>query len=161
MTQMQETGSTDTAVYAASMIVCGNAEEIAGAGRADPTGNGWADEAREAHAAAVAVIQKAGYDYATESNFRDWNGGRYYRKAQVHVRWWRAALEVETDEDGETEVVGAFRPCDESEVPTECRSDAEEVADKALFAMAATMERLMEEVVADHERAVEESEDAD
>lgn len=139
-----EVGRTNTNVYGVGFVICGNAEELAG-GTAAPSGNGWSDEAAEAFGEAAGVIRRAGYDYAEESAFRDWNGGRYYRKSHVHAEWWRAPVGGEGDED----VVGDWERCEAADVPAEFRTHAAEAEGAALNHLAAAMERLMDAACAD------------
>lgn len=143
-----EVGRSNTYVYGVGFVICGNAEELAG-GTEDPTGNGWSDEAAEAFGEAAGVIQRAGYDYADESAFRDWNGGRYYRKAHVHAEWWRAPVGVEGEGDEAEEVVGDWERCEASDVPAEFRTHAEEAEGAALNHLADALERLIADAYAD------------
>lgn len=137
-----EVGRANTYVYGVGFVVCGNAEELSG-GTADPTGNGWSDEAAEAFGEAAGVIRRAGYDYAEESAFRDWNGGRYHRKAHVHAEWWRAPIEVEGEVDGDWE------RCESADVPAEFRTHAEAAEGAALNHLADALERLIADAYAD------------
>lgn len=139
-----EVGRSNTYVYGVGFVICGNAEELTG-GTADPSGNGWSDEAAEAFGEAAGVIRRAGFDYAEAGVFRDWNGGRYYRKAHVHAEWWRAPIEVEGEGDEAEEVVGDWERCEASDVPAEFRADAETAEGAALNHLADTMERLISE----------------
>lgn len=143
-----EVGRTDTHIYGVGFVICGNAEELTG-GTADPSGNGWSDEAAEAFGEAAGVIQRAGYDYADESAFRDWNGGRYHLKAHVHAEWWRAPIEVEGEGDDSEEVDGDWKRCEATDVPAEFREDAETAEGAALNRLAETMARLI--AAASHE----------
>lgn len=143
-----EVGRSNTHVYGVGFVICGNAEELAG-GTADPTCNGWSDESAEAFDEAAGVIRRAGYDYTEASAFRDWNGGRYYRKAHVHTEWWRAPIEVEGEGDDSEEVDGDWERCESSDVPAEFRTHAEEAEGAALNRLAAAMERLIAAAYAD------------
>lgn len=119
--------------YTASLVVCGNDEVLAdrlGAG-SDPSGNGWSDESDMAVQAATSILQRAGYDYRLETNFRAYNGGP--RKGLIEVVRWEAE-----NEEGECESVEA------SEVPAAEVAAVEEVIDRAASAMQKEMNAQVE-----------------
>lgn len=142
--ELAECGRDSGVAYAPRIYVCGNAEIICD--RVDDSGNGWKDEAAEAHAAGVAVLIKAGLDYETDSTFSSYRGGP--RTGLVDVAWYRADLEA--DDDGD-ERPGQWNWCRSSLVPPAIAGPVEAVAAEAAEAMYETARRLMDEAQADRQ----------
>lgn len=102
-------------MYRIEIVLCANAETALSSWGEDPTGNGWHDECRAAVSAEREAINGTEpptclfVSVTEDSNFQNWNGGRYSHQAAKYewdtstglgaVRVSR--LEPITDDDGD------------------------------------------------------------
>ena len=130
---IKEVGRTETQAYGVKFVVCINDEVISESldWGEDLTGNGWSDEAREAHGNAARVLYDAGFDYESEGRFAKYNGGPY--SDLVTPLYYTAEL-LEDDERDEWCSVWLTGP-GKTETPAEIMAKVEAVAEQAMAAM--------------------------